>query len=135
MRQLGMPILATLDMSSFGLALGTVVGRIGDLAIVEHLGRATTVWWGYGIRPGYDVAPQHDGLECVESAAGADGFCGIYHHVAVYDMIGAAILLGVLYFVYGGSGSITGSCSSSGSPGTASSGSFSTACGSGWATR
>jgi len=100
MRQLGMPILATLDMSSFGLALGTVVGRIGDLAIVEHLGRATTVWWGYGIRPGYDVAPQHDGLECVESAVGADGFCGIYHHVAVYDMIGAAILLGVLYFVY-----------------------------------
>ena len=60
-----MPILASLDMSSFGLALGTVVGRIGDLAIVEHLGKATTVRWGYGIRPDFDVAPQHDGLECV----------------------------------------------------------------------
>jgi phosphatidylglycerol:prolipoprotein diacylglycerol transferase len=100
MRQVGLPILPTLDMSSFGLALGTVVGRIGDLAIVEHLGKATTAWWGYGIRPGDDVAPIHDALECTEATAGADGLCGIYHHVALYDMIGAAILLGVLYLLY-----------------------------------
>ena len=40
MRQVKLPVLPTLDMSAFGLALGTVVGRIGDLAIVEHL-RAT----------------------------------------------------------------------------------------------
>jgi phosphatidylglycerol:prolipoprotein diacylglycerol transferase len=100
MRQVGLPILPTLDMSAFGLALGTVVGRIGDLAIVEHLGKATTAWWGYGIRPGDDVAPIHDGLECTAATAGADGLCGIYHHVAVYDMIGAAILLGVLYLLY-----------------------------------
>lgn len=100
MRQVGLPVLATMDLSSFGLALGTIVGRIGDLAIVEHLGRATGVPWGYGIRPGYDVAPQHDALECTESTVGADGLCGVYHHVALYDMIGAAILLGVLFFVY-----------------------------------
>ncbi len=97
---LKMPILPTLDMSAFGLALGTVVGRIGDLAIVEHLGRATTAWWGYGIRPGYDVAPQHDALECTEATVGPNGFCGIYHHVALYDMIGAAVLLWVLFYVY-----------------------------------
>ena len=100
MRMVGLPVLATLDISTFGLALGTVVGRIGDLAIVEHLGRATDVAWGYGIRPGYDVAPQHDALECVQGGAGPDGLCGIYHHVAMYDMIGAAILLGVLYLFY-----------------------------------
>ncbi|MGA7227987.1 MAG: prolipoprotein diacylglyceryl transferase family protein [Acidimicrobiia bacterium] len=100
MRKVGLPILPTLDMSAFGLALGTVVGRIGDLAIVEHLGRATTAAWGYGIRPGYDVAPAHDALECTEATVGANGFCGIYHHVALYDMIGAAILLGVLFLVY-----------------------------------
>lgn len=100
MRQVGLPILPTLDMSAFGLALGTVVGRIGDLAIVEHLGKATTAWWGYGIRPGDDVAPIHDALECTEATVGPDGLCGIYHHVALYDMIGAAILLGVLYLLY-----------------------------------
>jgi phosphatidylglycerol:prolipoprotein diacylglycerol transferase len=99
MRKVGLPVLPTLDMSSFGLALGTVVGRIGDLIIVEHLGKATTAAWGYGIRPGYDVAPVHDGLEC-EVAARADGFCGIFHHVALYDMIGAAVLIGVLYLLY-----------------------------------
>jgi prolipoprotein diacylglyceryltransferase len=69
-RQVKLPVLPTLDMSAFGLALGTVVGRIGDLAIVEHLGKATSVWWGYGIRPGYDVAPQHDALECAAAEAG-----------------------------------------------------------------
>jgi phosphatidylglycerol:prolipoprotein diacylglycerol transferase len=98
-RQVKLPVLPTLDMSAFGLALGTVVGRIGDLAIVEHLGKATTAWWGYGIKPGYDVAPMHDHLECAAVEAG-EMFCGVYHHVAMYDMIGAAVLLGLLYLLY-----------------------------------
>lgn len=97
MRQLRMPVWPILDLSSFGLALGTVVGRLGDLAIVEHLGRATTAPWGYAIKAGYDVAPQHDRLEC---SGAPDVICGIYHHVAAYDLIGAAILMGVLYAVY-----------------------------------
>jgi phosphatidylglycerol:prolipoprotein diacylglycerol transferase len=101
MRQVELRILPTLDMSAFGLALGTIVGRIGDLAIVEHLGSATSVWWGYGVKPGYDLAPQHNGLECTEATVGLDGFCGVYHHVALYDMIGAIVLLGVLFFIYG----------------------------------
>lgn len=97
MRQLRMPVWPTLDMSAFGLALGTIVGRLGDLAIVEHLGRATTAAWGYAIKPGYDVAPQHDRLEC---SSATDGVCGVYHHVAAYDLIGAAVLLGVLFVIY-----------------------------------
>lgn len=96
MRRLDMPVLPTLDASAFGLALGTIVGRIGDLAIVEHLGRATTVPWGYAIRPGYDVAPQHNSLQCTVAQAGSDGVCGVYHHVAAYDLLGAALLLAVL---------------------------------------
>lgn len=100
MRMVGMSVWPTLDMSAFGLAMGTIVGRIGDLAIVEHLGRATTVAWGYGIKPGYDLAPQHNGLECDITEVGLDGLCGVYHPVALYDMIGAGILIGVLYFVY-----------------------------------
>lgn len=100
MRQVGLRVLPTLDLSAFGLALGTVVGRIGDLAIVEHLGSATTLPFGYGIKPGYDVAPQHNALECTEATVGLDGFCGVYHHVAAYDLLGAAVLLGALYFAY-----------------------------------
>lgn len=108
MHRVGLSIWPTLDMSAFGLALGTIVGRIGDLAIVEHLGRATTVWWGYGVRPGYELAPQHsgspplnpNGLECDITQVGLDGFCGVYHPVGLYDLIGAGILMGVLYLVY-----------------------------------
>lgn len=113
MRRLRLPVLPVFDASAFGLAVGTVVGRVGDLAIVEHLGRATALPFGYGIRPGYDVAPQHDLLECAPAEAVAGGWCpvppgieevgiagepGIYHHVAVYDLLGAAVLLGVLAF-------------------------------------
>ncbi len=98
LRRMRMPVLPILDGSAFGLALGTVVGRIGDMFIVEHLGRATSAPWGYGIRPGYDVAPQHDALEC--AAGGVNGLCGVYHHVAMYDLLGAAVLLGVLFVLY-----------------------------------
>jgi prolipoprotein diacylglyceryl transferase len=100
MRRTGLSVWPTLDTSTTGLALGTLVGRIGDLAIVEHLGRATNVAWGYGVKPGYDLAPQHNGLECTEATAGLDGLCGVYHHVAAYDLIGAGILLWVLFFLY-----------------------------------
>lgn len=100
MRKVGLAILPTLDIASFGLAIGTIVGRVGDLAIVEHLGTATGVGWGYGIKPGYDVAPLHNGLECTDATVGVDGFCGVYHHVAVYDMLGALVLIGFLYFIY-----------------------------------
>ena len=90
MRMLGCRSCPLLDMAAPGLALGAVVGRIGDLAIVEHLGSPTSFFLGYTVRGGYDIAPQHDALECV-----AD-ICGTYHHTALYDMIGAAVLLVVL---------------------------------------
>jgi phosphatidylglycerol:prolipoprotein diacylglycerol transferase len=92
-RMLGTALLPHLDMAAFGLALGTVVGRIGDLFIVEHLGGHTTFFLGYVARPGYDLAPQHDALERACSVAGE---CGPYHHAALYDLLGAAVLLGVL---------------------------------------
>ena len=101
-RMLGLRIWPTLDMAAFGLALGTVVGRIGDLAIVEHLGGPTSFFLGYGIRPGDDVAPQHDALECAVAAVGE--YCGVYHHAALYDMLGAAVLLAVLVWIYRSAG-------------------------------
>lgn len=96
--RLGLRIWPTLDIASFGLAIGTIVGRIGDLAIVEHLGGPTDFFLGYGIRPGYDVAPQHNRLECAVAEVGE--YCGVYHHAAFYDMLGAVVLFGVLYWLY-----------------------------------
>lgn len=95
-RMLGLRMLPALDMAAPGLAIGTVVGRIGDLAIVEHLGSETSFFLGYTIKAGYDVAPQHDILEC------AVGVCGTYHHTALYDLLAAAVLLGVIYVLRAG---------------------------------
>ena len=80
------------DCTAPALILGTVIGRIGDLAIVEHLGRATTFFLGYEILPGYDVAPQHNRLECLEPMV----TCGTYHHVGMYDLI----LSLVMFFIF-----------------------------------
>ncbi|GBD85912.1 prolipoprotein diacylglyceryl transferase [bacterium BMS3Abin02] len=98
MRMLSMPFLPVIDMAAPGLALGTVIGRLGDLAIVEHLGRRTSFFLGYAVKPGYDLAPQHNALECTTSQA-VDGICGIYHPTALYDLFGALVLLGVLLWL------------------------------------
>lgn len=95
-RMLGLPALALLDTAAPGLALGAVVGRIGDLAIVEHLGSETSFFLGYTLKPGYDVSPQHNALERL---CDLEGLCGTYHHTALYDMIGAAVLLGFLLYL------------------------------------
>ncbi|MEK7251735.1 MAG: prolipoprotein diacylglyceryl transferase family protein [Actinomycetota bacterium] len=99
MRRLGIDVAAHMDMASFGLAIGTVLGRVGDLFIVEHLGGRTDFFLGYLVKPGYDLAPQHTELECTVAEVGPDGICGVYHHAALYDLVGAAILLGLLYLV------------------------------------
>ncbi len=97
-RLLRAPGLPFLDMVAPGMALGAVIGRIGDLAIVEHLGSPTDFFLGYTVKPGYDVSPQHDALECTVQTA-IDGICGTYHHTALYDLLGAAVLLGLLLYL------------------------------------
>lgn len=98
MRMLSLPFLPIVGMAAPGLALGTVIGRLGDLAIVEHLGRSTSFFLGYAVKPGYDLAPQHNALECTTSQA-VDGICGTYHPTGLYDLLGALLLLGVLLWL------------------------------------
>lgn len=95
-RMLGMRPLPFLDMAAPGLALGALIGRLGDLAIVEHLGSETSFFLGYTLKPGYDISPQHDALERL---CDLDGVCGTYHHTALYDLLGAAVLLAFLLWV------------------------------------
>lgn len=99
MRVLRLPVLPILDAGGVGMAIGGVIGRIGDLAIVEHLGSPTSLFLGYAVKPGYDLAPQHNVLECSAELA-TDGVCGTYHHSALYDMLGLALLFGVLWWLY-----------------------------------
>lgn len=96
-RRLRQPFLPLVDSTTFGLAVGTIVGRLGDLAIAEHLGSATDFVLGYAVLPGYDLAPQHTALEC--SVSSGLEVCGVYHPTWLYDLLGAVVLLGVLTFL------------------------------------
>lgn len=99
-RRLNQPWWALVDTASFGLAVGTIVGRIGDLAIAEHLGAATDFFLGYAVKSGYDLAPQHTALECgTLGKVVSEITCGVYHPTWLYDMLGAILLLGVLTWV------------------------------------
>ncbi len=89
-RRLGLPFIDLLDMTPLALAVGVVLARLGDLAIVEHLGSRTDFVLGYLLRPGDSVAPQHSSLE---TSCATLGDCGPYHHTALYDLVGAAVLV------------------------------------------
>jgi phosphatidylglycerol:prolipoprotein diacylglycerol transferase len=96
MRMTGADVAAHMDMAAAGLAIGAAIGRIGDVAIVEHLGGPTSFFLGYELKPGYDVAPQHDVLERL---CEVDGLCGPYHHTGLYDGLLALVLLGVIFWL------------------------------------
>ena len=87
-RYLRLPTVRLLDVSALPLAVGQAIGRLGDLAIVEHLGTQTSFFLGYSLRPDYDVAGQHDALEALCGL----GSCGPYHHTALYDLLGLVVL-------------------------------------------
>lgn len=98
-RMFGLSFLPFGDWSAFGLAMGTIVGRIGDLAIVEHLGAESDFLLAFGLKKGYEPAPQHTILQaaCDASTTPVGEVCASYHFSALYDQLGAVLLLGVLF--------------------------------------
>jgi phosphatidylglycerol:prolipoprotein diacylglycerol transferase len=99
-----------LDMAAPGFALGVVIGRIGDLIIWDHLGDPAKGWWknvgltiksGYHLAPGFADTPDRLAPALPAGRSCADGFyvgC-TYHQPALYDLVGALLLLGVLLWL------------------------------------
>lgn len=83
-RRSGLPLLPMLDMAAPGLALGIAIGRFSDLIVGDHLGKPTSLPWGFRY-----VGGTHP-LEGVP-ALGA-----VVHPVALYDMLLTTVLLLVL---------------------------------------
>ena len=84
-----------MDAAAPGMALGVVVGRIGDLVIADHLGKTTSFVLGYRCPPleiptGSPCAP----TDLVTRTPGA-----IVHQTALYDQLLAAVLLAVLLWL------------------------------------
>lgn len=83
-RQERLPVLPLLDMAAPGLALGIAIGRVSDLVIGDHLGKPTTMPWGFRYVGG--VHPL-DGVPPIGS---------VVHPVALYDLLITSILLVLL---------------------------------------
>ena len=73
-----------MDAAAPGMALGVLVGRVGDLIVGDHLGKTTTFFLGYKCPPiGVETASP-----CTPGT--------IVHQTALYDMFFAAGLLAVI---------------------------------------
>jgi phosphatidylglycerol:prolipoprotein diacylglycerol transferase len=75
-----------MDAAAPGMALGVLIGRIGDLIVGDHLGKTTSFFLGFTCPP-----PSHaTASPCVPGT--------VVHQTALYDFILVAILLaGLLY--------------------------------------
>ena len=92
MRREKLSFWKVMDAAAPGMALGVVVGRIGDLIIADHLGKVTSFFLGYrcpplGVETGSPCAP----TDLVSRTPGA-----IVHQTALYDQLLALVLLLVL---------------------------------------
>lgn len=93
MRRDGISFWRVMDAVVPGLAFGIVVGRLGDLAIADHLGKPTDFFLGYrcpdtALRVGENI-----GSPC------AAGPGGVVHQPALYDLFSAVLLLGFLLWL------------------------------------
>jgi phosphatidylglycerol---prolipoprotein diacylglyceryl transferase len=87
MRRSRLSFWQVMDAAAPGMALGVIVGRIGDVIVGDHFGKATDFFLGYRCPPpNVDTAsPCPPGL--------------VVHHTALYDLALTAILLGVLLWL------------------------------------
>jgi phosphatidylglycerol:prolipoprotein diacylglycerol transferase len=75
-----------MDAAAPGMALGVIIGRVGDLIVGDHLGKPTDFFLGYKCPPP-DVATASP---CVGHAV---------HQTALYDLLLTLILITVLLLV------------------------------------
>ena len=93
----------TMDLAAPGLALGIVIGRIGDLMIGDHLGKPTNFALGWRCLGNKGEAPVPAEVYQKGLDAGAPDSLGCFdlvlHQTALYDFFSTLLLLGVLLFL------------------------------------
>ena len=92
-----------LDLAVPGLALGIVIGRIGDLVIGDHLGKPTNFalgWRCLGTPEGEPLSADayYTALEAGEPPS-LGCFDVVLHQTAIYDFLSTLVLLGVLLYL------------------------------------
>jgi phosphatidylglycerol:prolipoprotein diacylglycerol transferase len=95
----------TMDLVAPNLAIGIVIGRIGDLIIGDHLGKPTTMPFGWhclGVDPG-SSAPISAAIYRQALAQGQPPSLGCYnvtlHQTALYDFVSTIFLASLLLWL------------------------------------
>lgn len=83
-RRARLPLIPMLDMAAAGLALGIAIGRFSDLIIGDHLGKPTSLPWGFRFEGG------------IHPLEGVPAVGAVVHPVALYDMVLTTVLFVVL---------------------------------------
>ena len=90
-------VLDTFDAAAMPLAIGIVIGRIGDLIIGDHLGKPTSWALAFqyhgGILSGYDCTSFH-GI-CTTPLFGGQSQTITFHDASLYDSVNRVIAHGV----------------------------------------
>ncbi len=103
-RRMRMGFWRTVDLAAPGLALGIVIGRVGDLMIGDHLGKPTSFALGWRCLGEYTgEAPAAASAYRSALADGSPPSLGCFdltlHQTALYDLVSTALLLGVLLWL------------------------------------
>lgn len=92
-RSKGVSFLQLTDLGAPGIAIGTAVGRTGDLIIGDHLGKETSGFWGWTYKGGELISPPaciYDTVDgCIEQGM-------TVHQTATYDMFWSLIIFVIL---------------------------------------
>lgn len=101
----GIHAMRLLDAAAPSIALAIAVGRLGDLLLLDHLGKPTASAWALAYRvqrgsllaPGFGPSPAippPTGASCADPGQFYAG-CS-YHLTAGYDLLGSLLLLALL---------------------------------------
>ncbi len=89
MRRRRLSFWQAMDAAAPGMAVGVIIGRIGDLVVADHLGKATDFFLGYKCPPiGVDTA-----VPCIAGPGNA------VHQPAFYDLVLTIVVLAVLLWL------------------------------------
>lgn len=84
------------DLGAPGLGMGIALGRLGDLMIGDHVGKATSGWWGWRYEGGTLISPPaciYDTFDgCIEPGM-------VVHQTALYDLIWSFAIMAILLWL------------------------------------
>lgn len=92
----GLDFVKLADLGAPGIAIGTAIGRIGDLVIGDHLGKTTDGWWGWRYEGGELISAPPCDPQIYPSPTGCIEPGMVVHQTALYDSLWSLVILGVL---------------------------------------